>query len=453
MTTLVEGQRIEQYRVVSFLGSSIAGEAYEVEDTRLQRKVTLKLLHPWARLPEMARRQFFREMQGISMLNHPSIATVLDYGEMGNALYIARRYVTPGSLLGAEGRTWFAPPLPITAAIQYTHQLAQGLQYIHDQGYLHGSLTFSNILVLRSSNLDNDPNFAPFLLSDIGTTHFIRRFGQPRTPFQPITAAPEQFGGHTTAASDQYALAVLLYFWLTGQLPFVGTPEEIEQLKLTETLVSPRQFNPALTLQQEGIIRRALSVFPDERYPSILSFTEALQTSLQTSESSHSAVDNPASTPPAQSLLATPVTEPLPPTEQSQQTTIDSETIVHSQQEASVHHTPVLHISHAGLPESITFTLEQDMVTLGRAGSSDIVLDLDDDISRHHALLRHEGEAYFIADQRSLLGIYINGRKLAEEEEYRLQPGDEITIGTYKLTFDLRDYALPDTSAFISMEA
>src|SRR5581483_89401 len=112
MPILGDGQVFERYRIVRWLGSGIAGESYEAEDRILQRKVTLKLIHPWATLPDSARRQFFREMQGISLLNHPHLATVLDYGETDGRIYVARRYVSSGSLLGSNGRLWFHPPLP-----------------------------------------------------------------------------------------------------------------------------------------------------------------------------------------------------------------------------------------------------------------------------------------------------------------------------------------------------
>src|SRR5262249_19238807 len=159
-----------------------------------------KLIHPWSIPSDAARRQFFREIQGISELSHPSLTPILDYGEASDQLYLTRRHIGPGSLLNDEGRTWYQAPLPVTRAITYIHQLAQVLHYIHTHGYTHGSLTFSNILVLRSPGLEDEPDFEPFLISDVGTAHFVRRFGQPHQPFLPITAAPEQLGKHTIAA-------------------------------------------------------------------------------------------------------------------------------------------------------------------------------------------------------------------------------------------------------------
>ncbi|MGH2480123.1 MAG: serine/threonine protein kinase, partial [Ktedonobacteraceae bacterium] len=280
MPLLGDGQIFERYQIIRELGNGVAGESYEAEDRVLQRKVTLKLIHPWATLSDPARRQFFREMQGISTLHHPYLATVLDYGEGEGYLYITRRYVSSGSLLGSSGRVWFRPPLSATSAFTYIHQLAQILQYIHQHGYVHGALTFANVLVLRGPNVEQEPDYAPFLLADIGLAHFARRFGNPRIAALPVSTAPEQIGKRVTPASDQFALAVLLYFWLAGRPPYLGTPDEVENLKLTEKITPLCTLNPGVTSEHDSIIQRALKASPEERYPSVLAFAESLLASL-----------------------------------------------------------------------------------------------------------------------------------------------------------------------------
>jgi serine/threonine protein kinase len=282
MPTLEKGQQFERYRILQWLGSGVSGESYEAEDTMLLRKVTLKLIHPTSTLSDAARRQFFREMQGISILSHPYLAPVLDYGEFDGKLYVARRYISNGSLLGTIGRLWFRAPFDVFDAIQYGHQLAQALQHIHNRGHVHGALTFANILVLRGPNLENESDYAPFLLADVGLTNFVRRFGEQdgiSLPL-PITAAPEQLYKRVIPASDQFALAVVLYFWLVGRPPYLGSPEEIEQLKLTETITPLSSFIPSITIEQDGVVLRALSVSPEDRYHSVLAFTNALLATL-----------------------------------------------------------------------------------------------------------------------------------------------------------------------------
>ena len=424
MQPLEEGQKFERYRIHRQLGSGLSGDSYEAEDIMLHRTVTLKLVHPWSPLPDAARRQFFREIQDISRLTHPSLATTLDYGEVDGQLYVARRFVSSGSLLGHEGRLWFRPPLRVADAIRCGYQLSQALQYIHNTGYLHGSLTFSNILVLRGIEPSNQKESAPFLLADVGLTHFVRRFGRPRFPLPPITASPEQLGQRATPASDQYALAVLLYFWLAGRPPFLGTPEEVEQLKLTETISSLTAHNPQVTHEQESILRRALSVYPDERYPSILAFAETLLASLR--HTPQQPVSKEVPSPPPLNPTTTPSLEAAP-------------NIENHQSSSSVTPEPSLALFIITSPytaEPRRVLVEQAETTLGRAGSSMIFLDYDDQTSRHHALLKHEGVHYVIYDRRSISGTAVNGQQITSEGQ-SLRHGDRVTIGVYELLFQL----------------
>ena len=517
MPVLGELQQFERYRVQRWLSNSISGESYEAVDTILQRKVTLKLIHPWFPLSESARRQFFREMQDISLLNHPYLASVLDYGELDSKLYVVRRYVSSGSLLGTEGRLWYQPPLLVPDAIFYAQQLAQTLAYIHQQGYIHGSLTFSNLLVLRSKTVDREPDFAPFLLADVGLTHFVRRFGQSPHSYLLLTAAPEQLGQHITPASDQYALAVTLFFWLTGRLPFVGTPQEIEYMKLTETIPSPTAINPDITVEQENVLRRAFAVYPDERYPSISAFADALAATLTptsfqpaqsmgisdslTSIASQSVsmlpivpdieppvidqLPNPEPLPtpapeplpqpapeplpePAPEPLTQPAPEPLPEpapepltqpapdiftpipgsdpapltlpqtdrTFEAAGSSTSEKLTQQEPQEPSFTKTHLV-ITAPSAEQSYEFILDNEEIAIGRAGNSDILLEDDVLASRHHALLKKDGDHYLLYDLRSTHGVFVNGQQVPTEEGYQLADGDSIRIGSYGFTFHL----------------
>lgn len=521
MQKLEEGQRFKRYQIQHLLGNSAAGTSYVAEDTLRQRKVTLKLIHPWGNLSDSARRQFFREMHDISTLTHPYLATILDYGEVDGQLYIARSYVTTGSLLSSEGRQQFNPPLEISDAVSYARQLAGALHAIHSHGYLHGALSFTNVLVSDGPALDERLNFAPFLLSDAGNTHFVRRFGRTQTAFLPITAAPEQFEQRVTEASDQYALAVILYFWLTGRPPFIGTPAEIKQLKLTETITTLTAVNLKVPLELEGVIRRALSVYAEDRYSSMQIFADALQASIarmsQTSlaplmplelnellllgslstlefiagQQQPAPVQPTQPAPPAPSEplpqvvpdvpqplhepspdpmpLPFPETPPEPRTEPEQPAVmplpVPSPDIPQPLPEPKPipPAEPVKDAFAAQLDEDISATqneeiplqasifitspynqtpqevmLDKDETTLGRAGSSDILLDQDTLTSRHHALLQHIGKHYEIHDLRSSNGILVNGQKIPAETGFALQDGDHINIGEYKLLFCLK---------------
>lgn len=554
MPTLQEQQKFERYRIKRWLGNGVAGESYEAEDTVLQRKVALKLIHPWSPLSDAARRQFFREMQDISLLNHPYIAQVLDYGEIDGHLYVVRRYVSSGSLLSNGGRLWYRPPFTNADAIHYTSQLAQALVHIHTQGLVHGALTFANVLVLRTANTEQEPDFAPFLLADCGLANYVRQFGQPRLSLLPVTAAPEQIRKRVSPASDQFALASLCYFWLTGRPPFLGSPDEIEQLKLTGTYPSLSSLNSRVPFELDMVIRRALSVYPEERYASMQAFTNALHATrgnsaimtplpfsfpqlepiadrlalaqmhnaasvelepdvlfaplssieferipatepptdlhivleqqntdstpyprpqptpepvpqpqpgpsplpqpdiLPVPQTPPSPVPSPAPEPipvPAPEPLPTPVPEtlpqiepdiaqPLPPAAPEPPTTLPINPTGESTPEIAPmlsSYTPRLIITLLETEETHEVSLEQDEITFGRAGSSDILLEQDTLTSRHHALLKREGQQYLLYDQRSANGVFVNGQKIAPATGYTLADGDHISIGNYDIIF------------------
>jgi len=479
MPTLEEGQVFERYFIIRWLGNGVSGESYEAKDIMLQQKVTLKLIHPWTLLPDSARRQFFREMQGIGRFNHSYLASVLDYGENNGKLYVARRYTTSGSLLGNEGRMWFRPPLKIAEAIRYSHQLARVLAYIHNHGYLHGGLTFTNILVLRGPNVENDPYHEPFLLADIGLANFVRRFGQTQPPPLPITAAPEQLGKRVTPASDQFALAVLLFSWLAARPPYLGSPEEIEHQKLTESIASLRALNTEVTSEQEAIVRRALAVYPDERHSSILAFTQALLATITPQPQSSAQPEPvpepeppaiPAPTPPAPDIpmpLPEPVPVPIPipepdpvpnpqpgpeptpapeppvipepaPPAPDIPTPLPGPSPAPEPQQAETSPGPARFIiTSSSSKESQEVVLEREETTIGRAGSSDILLEHDTQTSRHHALLKREASQYIIYDRRSISGVFVNGQKLIDDTGYILVDGDHVRIGNYELVFRL----------------
>ena len=482
MTALVDGQMLERYRINRWLGNGISGETYEAEDTAVLRKVTFKLLHPWAALPDAARRQFYREMEGISQLHHPYLTPILDYGECEGKLYVARRFASTGSLLSNEGRMWFKPPLLVSDALHYTHQLAQALNILHTHGYMHGSLTLSNILILRGFNAEQEPDFAPFLLCDAGLANFVRRYGQPQNALLPITAAPEQFSKRITPASDQFALAVLLYFWLAGRPPYLGATEEIVEQKLSGQFVPLASLNQNVTSPQEAIMRKALAVSPDERFPSILAFAGALLATLAEAAPIAKTVESAAATPgaartafepipqtdptlvkeDAPAYLATPdgsaapessATSPadaalmpdfaaIPDTDPMTDLTATDEPAATNGSEPSAAETaqpsaplpPRLVIASTNSAAPHEFVLAEEEYMLGRAGSDAIYLE-DSSVSRHHALLHYVDGCYILSDNRSMSGVYVNGQLLSEQEASALADGDQIMIGNYTLTF------------------
>jgi Protein kinase domain./FHA domain. len=490
MYTPGQNQKFGKYRILRSLGSSTSGTSYQAEDDQQQRTITLKLIHPWAQLPDQVRRQFFRDIQNISQLSHPLLSPLLNYGEIHGQLFVARPFISSSAISEDQGKPLSKTPMPTTTAFAYALQIARALAYIHKHGYMHGSLTLSNILIAKTIENANTDRSTPLLLTDIGLSSFVYQYGQPVNALLPITSAPEQFHHQQYPASDQYALATLLYFWLAGRFPFQGTIEEIQQNKQREEYPPLHTFNAQVTPDQEYLIQKSLRNAAKDRYPSMDALAQILadtlaQLSATTKVSGSSSLTRtgyhkepqfvqqrpPSSirpietrtqetiTMPTQSkphqgeASLTPATKKMvdsaststPTQEESAfSMTVQKEhkiteplaltpTILQPSSEAYLRITTS---DHKG--QSFTYHITQTVTAIGHAGDSDILLDHDKLVSRHHALIQRQGQYYFIYDQRSTYGTTVNAIQIGEGDGHKLIAGDQIHIGNYILTYYIR---------------
>jgi serine/threonine protein kinase len=195
------------------LGIGSFAEVYLGLHIHLGTEAAIKLLH--AQLARPAEVEKFRqEAQTIAALKHPSIVRVLDFGIEQGAPYLVMDYAPNGSLRQRVARG--QPAAPATIA-PYVQQVAEALQYAHDQKLVHRDIKPENMLLGQRHEV---------LLSDFGIAVALQ---QTRTHLTvhgfsgtAVYAAPEQFKGQVGPASDQYALAVVVYEWLTDERPFQG---------------------------------------------------------------------------------------------------------------------------------------------------------------------------------------------------------------------------------------
>jgi pSer/pThr/pTyr-binding forkhead associated (FHA) protein len=122
-------------------------------------------------------------------------------------------------------------------------------------------------------------------------------------------------------------------------------------------------------------------------------------------------------------------------TEDSQVSEVEEDGMSFSQGETSSISAARFVITSPYTPRPVEIVRGGDEITLGRAGSCDILLDYDTLTSRHHALLKREGEHFVIYDQHSISGVIVNGQKLADDAGQILSDGDHIRIGNYELIF------------------
>src|SRR4029453_17259870 len=139
------GQTIAHYQMLSLLGSGGMGDVYLALDTKLGRKIALKLLPEYLAGDAQRTRLFTKEARAASALNHPNIITIHEIGQLGDRYYIAMEYV--------EGETLrshiYEQKAPLTKLFKYLQQVAEGLTKAHANGIVHRDLKPDNIMITR----------------------------------------------------------------------------------------------------------------------------------------------------------------------------------------------------------------------------------------------------------------------------------------------------------------
>ena len=283
----LETMKNNRYRIVRPLGSGSTGEVYLVEDTlRDRQEVVLKLLHAYARPlthdAQSASRAFRFEAGAISQLIHPNILPLLDYGaETVNGEivpFIVTPYCPEGSLA-----TWLEQRsnddvLTLEDAARLVRQIADALQYAHNQGIVHRDVKSANVFI--HSTLNGPPTM---LVADFGFAQPISEEWANGLDIRgtPAYMAPEQWEGQVVPASDQYALGVLVYQLLTGRLPFEGSIEQLRDAHLKSWPPAPSALNPTLSPEIDAVIGQALAKKPGERFPTVTAFANAYTGAIQ----------------------------------------------------------------------------------------------------------------------------------------------------------------------------
>ncbi|MBA2679252.1 MAG: serine/threonine protein kinase [Ktedonobacteraceae bacterium] len=263
----IDGQ-LGAYRLQQLLGQGDATEVYVAEHVEQQRQVAIKLMYDeWA---EEKAERFLAQSSMLTNLHHPHIVPVLDFGIEQNVAYLVMEYMLYGNLRQRHPR---GARLPLELIVQYARQIAGALTYIHERGLVHRDVKPHNMLLNGEDEIK---------LSDFGITivsHSISPIRGSSRSFEGTApyAAPEQLQGQSRRASDQYALAITIYEWLTGDWPFSGTFYEITHQHLFVTPTSLQEKGVACPPNVEKVIMRALEKEPEKRFPSIKYFADELE--------------------------------------------------------------------------------------------------------------------------------------------------------------------------------
>jgi len=275
-------ETFDRYVIEGPLGEGSRGEVYRAKDTRLRRKIALKVLRrdaetdeeTWSKL--VSRMQ--REARAAAALTHPNIVAVYDVGEHEGVPFIAMELVEGKTLRKLVGRD-----LPLGERLEILLQVTLALAAAHAEGVVHRDVKPENVMV-RDDGVAKVLDFGiarrlPTALTtnsqDSGVSRLSRLTGDGSFVGTPAYMSPEQLLGHEIdARADQFSWAVIAYELLTGKLPF---RTDGGGLGLVTSMLNdePRPLE-GVSEPLTTLVMRALSKQPEDRYASMEELAEAL---------------------------------------------------------------------------------------------------------------------------------------------------------------------------------
>jgi serine/threonine protein kinase/beta-lactam-binding protein with PASTA domain len=267
-----EGSVVDgRYRVERRLGSGGMADVWLAEDTHLQRRVALKVLHRrFAQDREFVER-FRREAESAAGLQHPNIVAVYDRGEFEGSYYIAMQYVEGPTLKQLIDRG-----LTPEQAAPLIRQVLVAAGFAHRNGIVHRDLKPQNVIV----DPEGKAVVTDFGIARAGVSEITQTGSVMGTPHY---LSPEQAQGfEVTSVSDLYSVGVLLYETLTGRVPFEGESAVAVAMKqVSQTPQRPSSINPRVSPALDAVVMRALEKEPGQRFQSADAFIAALDAAMK----------------------------------------------------------------------------------------------------------------------------------------------------------------------------
>lgn len=260
------GRQFGNYQLLRLIGKGSFAAVYLAEHRYLEVPAAIKLLH--VEMNPVAYANFHHEARTIAHLQHAHIVRVTDFGIEDQTPYLAMEYMPYGTL-----RTLYPKQtrVPLDQVVAYAKQIAPALDYAHQQQVIHRDIKPENILL----NARNEAVLSDFGIALAQETLNSTVAQQPAGT--PLYMAPEQIARTPCAASDQYALSVLIYEWLAGELPFQGSLFEVLSQHMHRPPPSLCARMPQLPRQVEAVVFKALSKNPRDRFANVQDFATLLE--------------------------------------------------------------------------------------------------------------------------------------------------------------------------------
>lgn len=263
------GQLVGNYKIEAKLGEGGMGAVYKGVDTMLDREVAIKALRPELASQTSIVERFRSEAITLAKLNHPNIATLYTMFRQGQELYMVLEFVrgaTLDSIMRERGAISAEEAIPVFC------QVLDGIDHAHELGIVHRDIKPANMMFTEKGVL----KVLDFGIARLLGSARMTRAGNIIGTLEYM--APEQVKGlETDGRSDIYALGMMLYEVLTGQLPFQSDNEfELMRAQTEQLPRRPSEINPAIPKAVEDAIMKAVQKDPNDRFQTGGEFRESL---------------------------------------------------------------------------------------------------------------------------------------------------------------------------------
>lgn len=270
------GRQIGHYRILRQLGTGAFATVYLAEHLYIEKLAAIKILH--LAMEAHSHSTFQEEARINARLDHPHIIRLLDFGFYEQMPYLVMEYAPNGTLRQLYPQGQRMPPQQI---IKYVQQIAEALDYAHQKNVIHRDVKPENLLLNSTYDL---------VLSDFGIA--VVQQTQPSLSAQQIGGtphymAPEQFRGKSLPNSDQYALGIMVYEWICGEVPFSGNAFTLAYQHNEQTPTHLDQRLQGISPDVDDVVSRALAKDPAQRFAHVGDFAWALEKALFSAQLSH----------------------------------------------------------------------------------------------------------------------------------------------------------------------
>lgn len=268
------GQTLGKYTIRRELGRGGMAAVFLAYQEDMDREVAIKVLPREFMYDQTFLERFKREARAIARMTHPRILPVHDYGEDQGWTYIVMAHMGGGSLSDQIRR--FPNGMPLADITIITRQIAEAMDYAHNQGVIHRDLKPSNVLLDPAGNV---------YLADFGIAKVVEATAEltgSGVVGTPAYLAPEMAKpGGLSPLVDIYALGVMLYQMLTGRQPYqADTPIGIMMAHVTQPVPDAREMRPGLTAGIQAVIEQTMAKEPEDRYQSACDVADALEATI-----------------------------------------------------------------------------------------------------------------------------------------------------------------------------